>query len=268
MTRLLNIFATIAGVLSIQADPFADDLVASFMALLGTPDVHNFIDQVLIDAPPPVIADNRELGEVPVGRDLSFDPHPKPRPTLPPVPFCSNCKTIHSTAINAYFIQQITNICKGKGNADSLSTVEFCGFLQKGLSTISQVLNGYIFVRSRALQLATATCIGTKQCPTKDAFNPFFNPIVPGRLVDFTRFGFCPRWPFHTVEACFGEITEKMLQFAFGNVLNACDSLKDEDLFEFCGYVATDKSFGLGLVYGYVGVFEQATGYCVRDQCH
>ncbi|EER02101.1 hypothetical protein Pmar_PMAR028480 [Perkinsus marinus ATCC 50983] len=259
MTRLLNIFATIAGVLSIQADPFADDLVANFTALLGNPDVHKFIDKALMDAPPPPNPNSRELDEVLGDGDLASG-RDRYR-------FCSKCKTIHSTAINAYFYQQITEICEGDGNADSLPTYEFCAHLKKRIASLDQILNGYIFVRSRALQLATSTCIGTNQCPTKDAYNAFFNPIVPGRLIDFTKLDYCPCETFPKIETCFEQLSTRMLKYAIGEVKYACDNYEDKGLDEFCGYVATDSHFGAGLVFGFVGVYEQATGYCVRDQC-
>ncbi|KAF4748518.1 hypothetical protein FOZ63_003310 [Perkinsus olseni] len=258
MTRLLLIFATVARTLSIQTDPLMDEAVANFTALLGEPDVHKFIDKVMMDAPPPPSPGARELGE---GHgDLTKRDDYR---------FCSNCKIIQTGAISAYFQQQITDICDGPGNADSLSTEEFCGFLRKGISALNQVLNGYIFVRSRAPQQAYSTCIGRGQCPTKDAYNAFFNPIVPGRLVDFTLFKYCPSYhhPFRSVRACFRVVTKKMLRFAFHQVLSACENYGDEGLDEFCGYIATDANFGLGLVFGFVGVYEQATGYCVRDQC-
>ncbi|KAF4698183.1 hypothetical protein FOZ62_008964, partial [Perkinsus olseni] len=139
-----------------------------------------------------------------------------------------------------------------------------------GIAELDQVLNGYIFLRSRALQHAISTCIGRVQCPTKDAYNAFFNPIVPGRLVDFTKFRYCPSHycPFYDIDSCFRKVSNKMASFAFKEALKTCRGYHDKDLDEFCGYIATDVYFGLGLVFGYVGVFEQATGYCVRDQCH
>ncbi|KAF4754556.1 hypothetical protein FOZ62_019791, partial [Perkinsus olseni] len=107
------------------------------------------------------------------------------------------------------------------------------------------------------------------QCPTEDAYNAFFNPIVPGRLVDFTRFKYCPSYyhPFCDIETCFEKVTLKMLLFAYVEVLVACNKYVAEGLDEFCGYIKTDVAFGIGLVFGYVGVYEQATGYCVRDRC-
>ncbi|EEQ97457.1 hypothetical protein Pmar_PMAR029180 [Perkinsus marinus ATCC 50983] len=269
MTRLLNIFATIAGVLSTQADPSADDLVANFTALLGNPDVHKFIDKALMEAPPPPNPNSRELDEVLGDGDLASG-RGRYR-------FCSKCKTIHSTAINAYFIQQITEICRRSGpdpgprspGRDHFSpTDEFCDHLKKGIASLDQFLNGYIFMRSRALQLATTACIGTKQCPTHDAYNSFFNPIVPGRLVDFTRFEYCPYQPFHSDRDCFEKVSNKMLEFAVRQVECACGDYGNKDLEEFCGYVATDEHFGQGLVLGFVGVFELAVGYCIADQCH
>ncbi|KAF4730739.1 hypothetical protein FOZ62_010310 [Perkinsus olseni] len=255
MTRLLVIFATVAGTLSIQTDPLMDEAVANFTALLGNPDVHKFIDKVMMDAPPPPSPGGRELGG-----DLTKKDDYR---------FCSNCKTIQTGAISAYFQQQITDICDGPGNDDSLSTEEFCGYLRKGISALNQVLNGYIFVRSRALQHAISTCIGRGQCPSKDAYNAFFNPIVPGRLVDFTKFPYCPPHSsrFYDIETCFERVTLKMQLFAYDQVSKACNEHCAEGLDEFCGYIATDANFGIGLVFGYVGVYEQATGYCVRDRC-
>ncbi|KAF4695881.1 hypothetical protein FOZ60_003048 [Perkinsus olseni] len=233
MIHLVTIFAAVSVTHGIQAIPYVDDAVANFTALLGNPDVHKFIDKVLMDAPPPPSLDRRELGEDLGGEVLASGKDD--------YPFCSKCKTIQSTAISAYFQQQITEICKKSKKAQSPSTKEFCSSLQDGIAELDQVLNGYIFLRSRALQHAISTCIGRVQCPTKDAYNAFFNPIVPGRLVDFTK---------------------------FPEALKTCRGYHDKDLDEFCGYIATDVYFGLGLVFGYVGVFEQATGYCVRDQCH
>ncbi|EER17924.1 hypothetical protein Pmar_PMAR027640 [Perkinsus marinus ATCC 50983] len=258
MARLLNIFATIAGVMSIQADPFADDLVANFTALLGNPDVHKFIDKALMDAPAPPKPNSRELEEVHVDGDLAGGRRH--------YPFCSKCKTIHSTAINAYFIQQITEICR-RPVPGSLLIDEFCTHLKKRIASLDQVLNGYIFVRSRALQLATTACIGTNQCPTHDAYNAFLNPIVPGRLVDFTRFYYYPSRPFRNVRTCFDELLREMLDFAYHRVKHACERYENEDPEELCGYVAADSHFGRGLIVGSVGIAKLATGYCVRDQC-
>ncbi|KAF4709709.1 hypothetical protein FOZ62_029407 [Perkinsus olseni] len=261
MTRLLVIFATVAGTLSIQTDPLMDEAVANFTALLGNPDVHKFIDKVMMDAPPPPSPGGRELDEDLGGEVLAS--------SKDDYPFCSNCKTIQSTAISAYFQQQITDICRGPGGARSSSTEAFCYFLKEGTPELNQVLNGYIFVRSRALQLAISTCIGRGQCPTEDAYNAFFNPIVPGRLVDFTRFKHCPSsyQSLRNIDFCFALVTIEMLLFAYSEVLVACDKQVAEGLDEFCGYIKTDVAFGIGLVFGYVGVYEQATGYCVRDRC-
>ncbi|KAF4713437.1 hypothetical protein FOZ62_023322 [Perkinsus olseni] len=262
MTRLLVIFATVTGTLSIQADPLINKTVANFTALLGNPDVHKFIDKVVMDAPRPPSLDHREKGEALEGQVVGSKQDD--------YPFCSNCKTIHSTAISAYFQQQVTNICQGCQNVDSPSVDAFCYFMREGIPELNQVLNGYIFVRSRALQLAISTCIGRVQCPTKDAYNAFFNPIVPGRLVDFTRFDLCYANYRSTrdIGLCFAIVTTKMLLFAYNEVLVACNEYVAEGLDEFCGYIATDVGFGVGLVFGYVGVYEQATGYCVRDRCN
>ncbi|KAF4758964.1 hypothetical protein FOZ63_002236, partial [Perkinsus olseni] len=241
MTRLLVIFATVAGTLSIQADPLMDEAVANFTALLGEPDVHKFIDKALMDAPLPPSPGGRELGEGHGDLTKKDD-----------FPFCSNCMSIHGRSNAAYFQQQITDICDGPGYADSLSTKEFCCYLRKRISNLDLVLTGYIYVRSRSKQQALSTCIGTGQCPTKDVFNAFFNPIIPGRLVDFTKFEFCPSYyhPFPSVGACFRAVTKKMLFFAFHEVIGACKKTVDEDLLEFCGFIATDANFGLGLVFG------------------
>ncbi|KAF4751654.1 hypothetical protein FOZ62_030452, partial [Perkinsus olseni] len=239
MTRLLVIFATVAGTLSIQTGPLMDEAVANFTALLGNPDVHKFIDKVMMDAPPPPSPGGRELvedlgGEVVAGKKDDY-------------PLCSNCKTIHSTAISAYFLQQITGICQGYRNVDSPSTESFCLTLKEAISELNQVLNGYIFVRSRALQLATSTCIGTDQCPTEDAYNAFFNPIVPGRLVDFTRFDPCPANydSNRDIGLCFAIVTFEMLLFAYEQASKACNERCAEGLDEFCGYIATDANFGI-----------------------
>ncbi|KAF4741693.1 hypothetical protein FOZ62_017917, partial [Perkinsus olseni] len=223
----------------IQTDPLMDEAVANFTALLGNPDVHKFIDKVMMDAPPPPSPGGRELDEDLGGQVVASKKDD--------YPLCSNCKTIQSTAISAYFLQQITDICQGYKNVDSPSTESFCLTLKEGISELNQVLNGYIFVRSRALQLATSTCIGRVQCPTKDAYNAFFNPIVPGRLVDFTRFDLCSA-NYHSnrdIDLCFAIVTIEMLLFAYNEVLVACNKYVDEGLDEFCGYIKTDVGFGI-----------------------
>ncbi|KAF4718509.1 hypothetical protein FOZ62_007240, partial [Perkinsus olseni] len=253
MIHLVTIFATVSATHGIQAIPPVDEAVTNFTALLGNPDVHKFIDKVMIDAPPPPSPGGRELVEDREGEVLASKKDD--------YRFCSKCKTIQSTAISAYFQQQITEICKKSKKAQSPSTKEFCSSLQDGIAELDQVLNGYIFLRSRALQLATSTCIGKNQCPTEDAYNAFFNPIIPGRLVDFTKFPYCPPHycPFYDIDSCFREVSDEMASFAFKKALKTCRGYHDKDLDEFCGYIATDVYFGRGLVFGYVGVFEQAT---------
>ncbi|EER17919.1 hypothetical protein Pmar_PMAR027635 [Perkinsus marinus ATCC 50983] len=257
MARLLSIFATIAGVMSIQADPFADDLVANFTALLGNPDVHKFIDKALMDTPAPPNPNRSELGEVHVHGDLA---NGRRR-----YEYCSKCKGSYSKAIVEDFVEQISLICGRFEKHDSVSTDDFCARLRERRASLDEFLRGYIFVRSRALQLATSECIGADKCPTHDAYNAFLNPIVPGRLVDFIRFSYCPHRPFHTVSSCFERVSEILQDFAFRRVMDECDHGGNDDLEEFCSYVTTRSHFGRGLVFGFVGVYELATGYCVAD---
>ncbi|KAF4719403.1 hypothetical protein FOZ62_001436, partial [Perkinsus olseni] len=240
-------------------EPSNDDSLIKFAGLLGEPDVRNFIDGALAAADVPEdVADAAHVGPS-EGRGLESV---EAKEYL----LCEKCITVHSMSIGNYLVQKIQNACFW-GPLASPSAEAFCEFVGKGIPALNQELNGYLFQQGRGRQLAIGVCIGTKQCSQKDAFNAYFNPTIPNRLVNFKKFRDCPGPPYPSFDACLSDMLPRLLSFAVHEVHEACHEYYDYDydLRKFCDYYHVDEHFAYGMVLAYVGVYQYAEGYCLRD---
>ncbi|KAF4677708.1 hypothetical protein FOL47_010929 [Perkinsus chesapeaki] len=242
---------------SAQADEVpTDSAIGNLTALLGEAEVRNFVDGV-IEANPVPTRNVRSLVE-------HFDGGVLRRAGS--YPLCAKCVEIYSTSTTNFFVQQVHRACQGPFH--STRARSFCIRLEDDIASLDQFFNGYLFHRSRARQLAIATCIEDGKCPARNAFSSFLNPIIPAQLVDLSQFSFCPYCAYDTFTDCSSDVLPKMESFAAESVERVCHGeYVRGDLQEFCEYYMLDKSFGRGLVTSYVDLFAFAAGYCARDRC-
>ncbi|KAF4698125.1 hypothetical protein FOZ63_032382 [Perkinsus olseni] len=273
MARLIVIFAAIVGVCHGSDDDLSNDDTLKFAGLLGDPDVRQFIDGVLAaaDVPDDVTdsaqvgaAEGRSLGDVAANATANATANASAYSYE--YVLCDKCIDINSMAIGNYLVQKIQYACFW-GPLASPSAETFCWFLNKGIISLDQKLNGYIFTQGRGRQLAIGVCIGTKQCSQKDAFNAYLNPTIPNRLVNFKKYRDCPSPPYPCFEDCLNDMLPRLLSFAVHEVHEACHDYYDYDydLGKFCDYYHVNEHFAYGMVLAYAGVYQHAEGYCLRD---
>ncbi|KAF4670340.1 hypothetical protein FOZ61_000530 [Perkinsus olseni] len=273
MARLIVIFAAIVGVCYGSDDDLSNDDTLKFAGLLGDPDVRQFIDGVFAAADvPDDVTDSAQVGaaEGRSLRDVAANASANATANASAYSYeyvlCDKCIDINSMAIGNYLVQTIQYACFW-GPLASPSAEIFCGCLNKGIISLDQQLNGYIFTQGRGRQLAIGMCIGTKQCSQKDAFNSYFNPIIPNKLVNFKKYRDCPGPPYLSFDACLSDMLPRLLSFAADELHKACHEYYyyDYDLQNFCDYYHVDEHFAYGMVLAYVDVHQYAEGYCLRD---
>ncbi|KAF4677706.1 hypothetical protein FOL47_010927 [Perkinsus chesapeaki] len=233
-----------------------DSAIGNLTALLGDPEVHNFVDDV-IEAHPFPPSNLRSLVEQVDGDTLRrADRYSS----------CGKCVEVFSSSTTNFFVQQVREACLGPLALDTAK--RFCDFLQRRIASLDQFFNGYLSHRSRSRQLATATCIEDNKCSSRNAYDSFFNPIIPGRLVNLVNFPYCPRVTYRSVTTCTKDVLPRVERFAYDRVRFLCNLRRvRDDLKAFCAYFNIDRQYGRGMVASLADLYGYTTGYCVRNQC-